>query len=255
MTVELSVASVAALISAPLVGFGALVVRMLGRSSRLHLTLETLKRTKADLLVIAFYDLAGAAVATFGLIVFGLSKPAPLVDYFHSDPWIAWMAFGALGPLFAAGLLDKVPLGKLIDLPRDRPVKKVEAVPASSSPRQDAMKHVLYCHWEDIRVVKGKERHDLLHRAKRLLSQGTLHFDDVAEQITAYASEFEEGRLPEEITEVLARRATWPTDHDPFHAGLGLVTLALREGLTRPVSAACRIPENGTTKKTRDAAV
>ena len=220
---------------------------MLGRSSRLHLTLATLRRTKADLVVIALYDLMGAAIAILGLVAFGVTKPVFLVEYFSTDPWVAWAFFGAVGPILAVGLVDRVPIEKFIDLSQARPAKK-EVEPTAvvaTSLRSDAVKHILHCHWEDIRVMEGGERYVLLHRAKDLLSRDLLHFDDVAEQITAYATEFAQGELPEEIAEILERRATWPTDHDPFNAALGLVSLSLREGLVRPVSIACRIRENG----------
>lgn len=246
MTVELSAACLAALAAAPVVGLGVLVARMLGRSGRLYLTLSTLSRSRADLTVIALYDIAGAMVAILSLTLFGVTKPTLLVEYFNTDPVISWALFGALGPIFAVGLIDRLPVERLVTISRSSlSGEEFRATLARGSAlRRKAVERVLACHYEDISVTEGSERRSLLHRSKQLIRTGLLHFDEIAAQITDYVAEFRDGDLPAEVSTILDSRTAWPTDHDTFEAALTLVGVALDQGLSRPISIACRIGEN-----------
>lgn len=229
---------------APLAGLSVLATRMLGRSGRVSVTFETLKRTRADLAVIALYDLAGVIVAMLALILFGVTKPTLLVEYFNSNPWVAWTCFGVIGPLFAVGLIDRLPVERLVDASRRISGDEVDATTARGSAlRRKAVERVLSCHYQDIAVTVGSERRRLLHRAKRLVWNGDLHFDEVATQLTCFAAEFHDGVLPDGVVDIIRDRENWPTDHDMFEAVLQLVMIALREGLSSPISIACRICE------------
>ncbi|HET9592819.1 MAG TPA: hypothetical protein VFP17_07875 [Solirubrobacterales bacterium] len=216
---------------------------MIGRSGRLDLACTTLLRKKADCAVMILYDAAGAVVGACALVLLGVTKPDVLVSYFESDPWIAWSVFGALGPVFAIGVIDRFPIERLVELPADGQHREIQLeVARGVALRRRAVERMLAAHYDDVRVALGSERRTLLHRCKRLIHEGHLHFDDIATQVKDYGHGLE-GGLPPEISKVLDDRSAWPTDHDPFDAALTLVGIALDQDLTRPLLVACRIAD------------
>lgn len=249
-----SAASCAALLVAPIVGLGVVVGRMLGRSGRLDVAVRTLRRSKANVTVIALYDTVGAGLAIVTVVLLGVTKPTDLISYFDTDPVIAWALFGALGPMFAVGIIDRFPVERLVTLPHLDTKQEFQATVARGAAlRRRAVERILASHYEDVAVDKGSEHRSLLHRAKRLLRSDILHFDDFAREITRYV-EFRRRELPEAVSDVLHKRAAWPTDHDTFEAALTLVGVALDQGLTRPVSIVCRIGESSPEFKQTEAA-
>lgn len=228
---------------APLAGIAVLLTRMIGRSGRPDLAIGTLRRKKGDCALIVVYDLTGAVLAVAGVVLLGVTKPTLIVSYFDSQPLIAWAIFGALGPIFAIGIVDRFPVERLVQLPgAGNGRNQIEVTAARGAAlRRRAAERILAGHYDDVAVSVGSERRQLLHLCKDLINSGDLHFDDIAGQITAYAHELDDGRLPREVSVILENRTAWPTDHDTFEAALTLVGIALDQGLIRPVSIACRI--------------
>lgn len=245
MSVELSAASLTVLLTAPLMGLGFLTARMLGTSGRVTLTYETLARSKADIAVIVVYDISGAIVAVCGIVLLGITKPATLVSYFATDPWIAWPVFGVLGPVLAVGILDRLPVIRWASLA----LQEVNgaAMIDSASLRRKSVERILKCHYEDVLVTVDNERNSLLHKAKRLIDDQWLHFDDIAHHVTRYVDEFRAGEMPPEVAKIIERRKAWPTDYDAFSGAETLAAVAIEEGLGRPVNIACRIAEKSAT--------
>lgn len=245
MIVELSGASCAALVVAPIAGLVVVVSRMLGRSGRLDLVLRTLRRSKANLTVVALYDIAGAVLAVAAIVLLGITKPGVLVEYFHTDPVLAWAIFGALGPICAVGLIDRFPVERLVSLVDSQGSSREFQVTVArgAALRRRAVERILALHYEDLAVSEGSEHRSLMHRAKRLVRTDQLHFDDIALQVTKYV-EYRQREMPPPVSKVLHSRNSWPTNHDAFEAALTLVGVALDQGLTRPISIACRIGES-----------
>ena len=255
MSVQLSAGSVMVLITAPLAGMGFLAARMLGRSGRAKLTYATLARSKADVAVIVVYDVVGAIIAAATFVLLGVTKPAVLVAYFKSDPWIAWSAFGIMGPLFAVGILDRLPILRLVSasLEPGYPVaqsgeRRVRSILVDGSAvRRTSVERILKCQYEDVLVTEDSERNSIYHRAKRLIDAQSLHFDDIAPQVARYVDEFRDGNMPDEVANVIQSRKAWPTDYDAFKGADTLVGVALDQGLNRPINIACRIAENNAS--------
>lgn len=263
MSVEFSAASLVALATAPMVGMGLVAARMVGRSGRIKLTGETLRRSKADLMVLVAYDCLGAVIAVLALVLLGITKPSPLVSYFQSDPWIAWAIFGTAGPLCAVGILDRLPIIRLVSLSPTgdaAPPPGVEgeiraSLAEGAALRRKAVERILKCHYEDTVVVENSERNSLFRRAKKLIEREKLHFDDIAAQLLGYVAEFRQGEMPPEVSELLEQRGSWPTDHDAFEGAQTLVGVSLDQGLNRPVNIACRIAEANASAGPRPAGV
>lgn len=250
MTVELSLTAAAALVTAPAAGLGFLTARMLGRSGRANLTIETLSRSKADIVVIAIYDVVGALVAVAGLVLLGVSKPSPLVSYFNSDPLIAWATFGVVGPVCAVGVLDRLPIIRFVNLSPagvgqlEYDSNSLRATLADGvALRRKSVERILKCHYEDVLVVEDTERITLLHRAVGLIGGGVLGFDEIALQIEKYIQEFRDGTMPQELEKLLRERESLPAVEDMFLNAERLVGVALDKGLNRPVNIACRVAE------------
>jgi hypothetical protein len=252
VAVEVSAAACAALVTAPLAGLGTQAAQMVGRGGRIKLAFHAFARSKGDVAVIIIYDVLGAVLAVLALILLGISKPSPLISYFHSDPLVAWAIFGMVGPAFAIAFLDRVPVIRLAELssPNSAVVsepaqKQISATVADGvALRRKSVERIFKCHYEDLRVVEEIERLDLQRRAQQLIRRGWLHFDDVARQIQDYVREHRDGEMPAHIAEALDRRDSWPVDEDLFSAGLSLVGITLDAGLTRPINIACRVAES-----------
>ena len=251
MSVELSIAACIALVTAPIAGVGSLAARMLGRSGRITLTFHTFARCKADLAVIVTYDILGAVIAVLALVLLGISKPSPLVSYFHTDPVLAWAILGVFGPAFAIAVLDRIPVVRLSNLSTvDAEALSTQAqreiraaVTDGVALRRKSVERIFKCHYEDVQVVEEVERIRLHQRAMELMQRRLLHFDDVARQIERYVREHRGGKMPAEVDQLLMQRKTWPTKEDVFSGGLSLVGIALDTGLRRPVNVACQVAE------------
>lgn len=251
MSVELSAAACIALVTAPIAGLGSLTARMLGRSGRISLTLQTLARSKADLAVIVTYDVLGAVIAVLTLVLLGISKPPLLISYFHTDPVLAWAVLGVFGPAFAIAVLDRIPVVRLSNLSTvDAEALSTQAkreiraaVTDGVALRRKSVERIFKCHYEDVQVVEEVERIRLHQRAMALMQQRLLHFDDVARQVKRYVREHRDGKMPAEVAQLLEQRKAWPTKEDVFSGGLSLVGIALDAGLKRPVNVACQVAE------------
>jgi hypothetical protein len=225
---------------------------MLGRSGRVSLTLQTFARSKADLAVIVTYDVLGAVIAVLTLVLLGISKPSPLVSYFHTDPVLAWAVLGVFGPAFAIAVLDRIPVVRLSNLSAaDAEALSTQAkreiraaVTDGVALRTKSVERIFKCHYEDVQVVEEIERLRLHQRAMALMQRRLLHFDDVARQIERYVREHRDGKMPVEVAQLLEKRKTWPTKEDVFSGGLSLVGISLDVGLRRPVNVACRVAES-----------
>jgi hypothetical protein len=252
MAVQLSAAACVALFTAPLAGIAGVVAQMVGRGGRLKLTFHTLARSKADVIVVLIYDILGAVLAILALVLLGISKPSPLVDYFRTDPVVAWAVFGVVGPAFAIAFLDRIPVVRLVELSSannaavsDRTQRQLRAAVADGvALRRKSVERIYKCHYEDLQVVEEIEHFELQRQANRLIAGGMLHFDDVARQLKTYVEEHRDGKMPGDIKDALEARQGWPTDEDLFSATESLVGVAIDAGLRRPVNIACRVAES-----------
>jgi len=225
---------------------------MLGRSGRVRVALNSFARSKADLVVIVTYDVLGAVIAILALVLLGISKPSPLLSYFHSDPVLAWAVFGVLGPAFAIAVLDRIPVVRLVDLSAastaalsSQAQKEIRATVSDGvALRRKSVERIFKCHYEDVQVVEETERKRLHQWATALMKQERLHFDGVARQIEGYVREYRDGKMPADIARLFEQRKKWPTQEDLFSGGLSLIGIALDAGLNRPVNIACRAAES-----------
>ena len=161
---------------------------------------------------------------------------------FQTNPAIAWVVLGALGPLVSAGIIDRLPLRAAADIAwrneRGRHPEDDERTLVSDA-RYQASHRILLALYEDTRVREVTEYHRLRGEARHLIDAGRLHFDDVEREIRLFAIQWR-WDMPHQLAQAFSARSTWPTDEDPGRETAKLVDAALLFGFARPVSVACR---------------
>lgn len=246
--VHASLATILAIVIAPVASMAVLMTKMLGRSGRVRLSLSVLRQTKADVATLIVYDAIGGAICAGAVLLLGITRPPALVSGFTTAPVLTWSIVGALGPLVSVGILDRLPLRESRDvLERDRKTRKEEEVARIfAEVRFQASQRILTLLYEEVQVRAGIERDKHSARAKELFHTGRLHFDDVAREVDLFTRAWHR-RVPQEVSAILRKRQHWPTDQDPGRETLMLVETLLVTGLIRPVTIACKVAERRTT--------
>jgi hypothetical protein len=242
--VEASPSMAIVLLIAPLAGLFALLIRMLGRSSQLRLSLTILRRSKADVTAIAAYDIVGGLLCGAGVLILGITRPPALAAAFETKPLLAWSIVGASGPLLAAGVIDRLPLRSFADFFVNNGGRSVSSKWPEMAPvpevRLQASQHILLRLYQEVRVTERIicDHHGVT--ARKLFEAGHLTFDDVTGEIKRFASDWSK-QIPEEVKELMGKRTMWPGPQDPGRETVLLVDTCLNLGFEQPIIIANRV--------------